>query len=121
SNPAVLSVAPAAPVITRTPGDLTVPSGDHARFTVEVSGDPAPAVQWQRSTDGGATWQDVPGGTAAELVIPVVPRDADGTLVRVLASNIGATTTSTPAVQVVWPPTHDLVHDTVDALVWPAT
>ncbi|MCB0550418.1 MAG: gliding motility-associated C-terminal domain-containing protein [Phaeodactylibacter sp.] len=31
---------------------------------------PSPAIQWQRSTDNGLTWTDVPGATAPTLALP---------------------------------------------------
>src|SRR5262249_8813629 len=41
--------------------------GETATFTAAAGGTPAPTVQWQVSTDGGATFADVPGGTSTTL------------------------------------------------------
>ncbi|KAM9861600.1 hypothetical protein ACI1US_02502 [Leucobacter sp. BZR 635] len=46
---------PVLPTIT-SPADLTVDAGDPARFSVTTTGDPAPTVLWEVSSDGGVTW-----------------------------------------------------------------
>ncbi len=54
---AVMSV----PGITGPPASEAVVAGTTASFTVAASGSPAPAVQWQVSTDGGNTFTNVSG------------------------------------------------------------
>jgi len=39
-------------------------SGQTASFTAAASGQPTPTVQWQVSTDNGATFTDIPGATS---------------------------------------------------------
>ncbi|HET9760229.1 MAG TPA: proprotein convertase P-domain-containing protein [Nocardioidaceae bacterium] len=51
----------AAPVVTTDPQDVTTAVGRTATFTADASGAPKPAVQWQVSTDGGTTWDDIAG------------------------------------------------------------
>jgi len=64
SNGVVLTVA-TAPTITTQPANLTVCSGQNASFSVVASGTPAPNIyQWQLSTDGGATWNNILTGSA---------------------------------------------------------
>ena len=46
------------PAVTTQPANATVASGGTATFTSAASGTPAPTVQWQVSTDGGATWNN---------------------------------------------------------------
>jgi Peptidase A4 family len=47
---------PAAPVVTSQPANESVAPNAAVLFTAAASGNPAPAVQWQVSTNGGATW-----------------------------------------------------------------
>ncbi|WP_295118529.1 S-layer family protein [uncultured Leifsonia sp.] len=66
SAPLTILVA-AVPGITLAASDLTVGEGGTAAFTASASGYPAPTVQWTRSTDGGASYQPIPGATATTL------------------------------------------------------
>lgn len=56
-----------APVITQPPTDQTTAPPAQATFTVAFTGSPAPAVQWQVSLNGGATWTSISGATAASF------------------------------------------------------
>jgi hypothetical protein len=53
--------------ITTQPVAQSVEEGKTATFTAAASGIPAPAVQWQVSTNGGTTWANVPGATTTTL------------------------------------------------------
>ena len=55
------------PVVTAQPEDQTVHAGDTVSFSAAANGDPAPSLQWQVSTDSGATWTDIAGATASPL------------------------------------------------------
>jgi Bacterial Ig-like domain/Immunoglobulin I-set domain len=55
SAPATLTVD-AAPVVTSSPASKAIKVGESAMFTAAASGAPTPTVQWQESTDLGATW-----------------------------------------------------------------
>lgn len=59
---AMLTVTAAVipPSITLQPVDATVLVGGSATFTIAVSGT-TPVIQWRRSTDGGVTYDDLPG------------------------------------------------------------
>ena len=48
-----------APAFTTQPTGQTVNAGGNASFTVAASGIPAPAYQWQVSTNGGTTWTNL--------------------------------------------------------------
>ncbi|MCL4544039.1 MAG: hypothetical protein M1118_05495, partial [Chloroflexi bacterium] len=63
SNAATLTVN-VPPVITTQPTSLRVEVGSAISFTAAASGQPAPAVQWQVSTDNGTTWNNVAGATS---------------------------------------------------------
>ncbi|WP_309133335.1 GON domain-containing protein [Cellulomonas sp.] len=96
TGPATLSVAPALPTVA-APVDVRVDEAGRAVFAVDVTGDPEPAVRWQRSADDGATWQDVAGAVTDVLVLdPVGPADDDA-LVRAVATNAAGSVVSAPA------------------------
>ncbi len=59
------SSAAAAPAITLDPASQSVFSGTRVTLTAAASGRPAPRVQWQVSTNGGAAWHDATGATGA--------------------------------------------------------
>src|SRR5262249_22169597 len=50
--------------VVSSPSNTTVTSGQSASFSAAATGSPAPTVQWQVSSDGGATFTDVPGATS---------------------------------------------------------
>ncbi|HHU81813.1 MAG TPA: leucine-rich repeat domain-containing protein [Firmicutes bacterium] len=79
SNPAVLSVV-ANPSITGHPQDATVIDGDTATFTVVAETADAGeggelSYQWQLSTDGGKTWEDISDATTTSYTTPEVAFD----------------------------------------------
>jgi hypothetical protein len=56
-----------APTVTLNPTDTTVLAGLTATFSSAADGNPTPTVQWQVSTDGGATFNNIPGATSSTL------------------------------------------------------
>lgn len=56
-----------APTITQQPENKTVENGKAVLFTITVSGNPAPLIQWQRFDDG--KWVDIEGATKNELAV----------------------------------------------------
>ncbi len=56
-GPLTVTTAPTA--VTTAPVAQTVGRGEPATFRVIATGAPLPEVQWQRSDDAGASWQDV--------------------------------------------------------------
>ena len=73
---------PSIPAVT-APTDAAITFGDDAAFSVTASGGTAPlAYQWQVSTDGGATWTDMAGATAATLPLTNPPGAASGNQYR---------------------------------------
>lgn len=99
SDPATVTVTPTptAPAITSQPTDDTVTAGQAATFTVGVSGTPTATVQWQVSTDGGATWADVMGATGATYTTGALTAADNGNRYRAVTSNSAGTTTSDAA------------------------
>ena len=56
TTPATLTVQTTSPSVTTNPTSQTVNAGGTATFTAAASGNPAPSVQWEVSTDGGTTF-----------------------------------------------------------------
>jgi hypothetical protein len=67
SSTTLTVAAPAAPQVILNPSDYSTLDGTLATFTAAASGLPAPAVQWQVSTDGGTTFTNVTGATSPTL------------------------------------------------------
>jgi hypothetical protein len=89
STPALLTVAaaPVAPSFSTQPLNASADVGAVANFTVVVSGSPAPTIQWQVSTDGGATFNNITGATAATYTTPVLTNADNGKRYRAVATN----------------------------------
>ena len=83
-------------MITTDPVDQTVTNWRHVSFTAAASGDPAPVVQWQVSTDGGAIWNDIPGANSTTLSFVAAAAD-DGNMYRAVFSNGAGTATTNSA------------------------
>lgn len=86
-----------APSITTQPSNVTVTAPAAASFTVAASGTPAPTLQWQVSTDGGTTFTNVGGATAATLSIDPTATALNGNRYRAVATNAAGSATSTAA------------------------
>ncbi len=112
STAGVLTVTPApvAPTFTLQPKSVSVTAPAQADFSITATGSPTPTLQWQLSTNGGTTWADITGATAARYLGTTVLRTSDnGNRYRVLATNAGGSTTSNVAVLTVnAPPTSTL-------------
>ena len=67
NNASVNGGVPVTPYINTQPANQTVTAGQTATFTAAATGSPAPTVQWQMSTDGGVTFNNVSGGTSITL------------------------------------------------------
>src|SRR5690606_25002455 len=96
SNAATLTVNETVSITTQ-PASVNVCSGGDGVFNVVAIGS-SPTYQWQVSTDGGATWTNVPGATADGLTINNVTPAQHNNQYRVLINNIcGTPVTSTSA------------------------
>lgn len=96
SQPATLTVQN-APAVTKQPLDSTVNEGQSAVFEATASGSPAPSVQWQISTDGGASWSPVEGATSTRLTIASASVSEDGDEYRAMFANVAGSATSQAA------------------------
>lgn len=82
---ALAYTAGVAPAITTGPADAAAFEGDDVSFTVDVTGDPAPSLQWQQLVDG--EWAAIEGATSATLTLAEVALGDDGSQYRVVAAN----------------------------------
>lgn len=96
SDAALLSVNPAAqaPAITTQPADQSVTAPATASFSAAASGVPTPTWQWQLSGDGGSTWANINGATAASYTTPGTALADSGKRYRAVASNASGTASS---------------------------
>jgi plastocyanin len=83
------------PVVVEQPRDQTTRPGEPVTFTVDVTGSPAPTVQWQVSTDRGVSWSAIDGATSPTLAF-VPTRADDGNRYRARLTNSLGTTYSDP-------------------------
>jgi hypothetical protein len=89
SNPATLTVE-YAPVVTGNTESKGVIVGQDAVFTASASGNPAPSVQWQVSTDFEKTWTNDttdPGRTTSTLTVESATLAENGHEYRAVFSN----------------------------------
>jgi hypothetical protein len=86
-----------APVVTTQPDDQTVDAGGTVTFTAAASGSPDPTVQWQVSTDGGASWSDISGATSDSYTTPATTAADNDTQYRAVFTNSTSTVTTTAA------------------------
>jgi len=118
SNAVVLTVQ-FAPAFTTQPANVTVNVGDTVNFTVATTGNPAPTLQWQVSTNGGANFTNVIlsgniiGNTSTTLTMLLTPTSANGDLFQCVATNSVGVTNSTAAVLTVNTPPTITVQPTV--------
>ncbi|MGD0196412.1 MAG: G1 family glutamic endopeptidase [Solirubrobacteraceae bacterium] len=87
---------PAAPVVTTQPASASVLPGVQVSFTARASGVPTPSVQWQSSSNGGASWSAVATPTATTTMVTVTATSASSGLeLRAVFSNsVGSATSS---------------------------
>lgn len=90
SSAATLTVnpAPVAPAITTQPTtEVVVNAGAAATFTAAASGVPSPTLQWQLSTDGGASYANITGATSGSYTTPATVVGDEGRRYRLVATN----------------------------------
>ncbi len=105
TSAATLTV-PFAPSVTINPVNQTVTAGQTATFLAAANGSPTPTVQWQISTDGGATWNTISGATSTTLALSNVQASQNGYEYQaVFSNNLGTATTSAATLTVLSAPT----------------
>jgi hypothetical protein len=86
-----------APAITQQPTDQTVLFGQTATFTAAASGNPAPTVRWQLSTDRGRHWNDIRGAISPSYTTAATTPGMSGHLYRALFRSSAGSATSDAA------------------------
>jgi alpha-tubulin suppressor-like RCC1 family protein len=94
----IVTLPQATPAFSTQPVNQSVAVGATATFNAVVSGTPAPGLQWQVSTDGGATWSDLAGATAAAYTTPSTALGDNGKRYRAVATNSAGSVASSAAV-----------------------
>jgi len=84
------------PAITLQPQDASVVEPATATFSVTAQGTPPLTLQWQRSDDGGQSFNDIPGATAASHTTGAtsVANDHNDRYLVIVDSPEGATTSN---------------------------
>lgn len=101
-----------APALTLQPTDETAAVGEGVEFMAEASGAPVPTVQWQVSTNGGASFSNIGGATDTVFAIAATTAGQDGNRYRAVFTSLGGSATSAAAIlRVVSPPVIDLQPD----------
>jgi hypothetical protein len=88
--------SPTPPTITTQPTNQTVTAGQTATFTAAATGSPTPTVQWQVSSDGGATFSNVSGATSTTLSFTTA-LSQNGNRYRAVFTNSAGSATTTAA------------------------
>lgn len=86
-----VNAAAVAPAFTAQPANQSVTAPTSATFSAAVTGSPTPALQWQRSMDGGGMWLDLAGATASSYSTPATSTSDNGAQFRAVASNSAGT------------------------------
>ncbi len=89
--------APKAPKVIKQPLSTTVEEGQSAAFEATASGSPTPTVQWEVSTNAGATWSPVEGGSADQLTVSDATTSQSGDEYRAVFKNTAGEATSKAA------------------------
>ncbi|HET9977403.1 MAG TPA: hypothetical protein VFQ20_08215 [Burkholderiaceae bacterium] len=97
-----VTAAVVAPTLTVQPAAQTATAPDPASFSVTAGGT-APSYQWQRSTDGGATFVAIAGATAATYSTGATTTTMNGERYRVVVTNGAGSVTSSAVVLTVNP------------------
>jgi alpha-tubulin suppressor-like RCC1 family protein len=88
---------PKAPKVIKQPLSTTVEEGQSAAFEATASGSPTPTVQWEVSTNAGATWSPVAGGGADQLTVANAKASESGDEYRAVFKNTAGEATSKAA------------------------
>ena len=101
SNAATLLVA-APTTITAQPANVSSCEGSGATFSVTTSGSVI-SYQWQISTDGGSTWNNIAGATASSYTLASLATTQSGTRYRCIVTGVCGNSNSNSALLTVNP------------------
>ena len=88
------------PNVTLQPVSQTIAVGGTATFTAAASGNPVPTVQWQLSTNGGATFANIAGATSTTLSFVANAGNDNNRYRAVFTNNVGTDTTQSATLTV---------------------
>jgi subtilisin-like proprotein convertase family protein len=118
---AILPANACEPGITGHPSDVTSCEGQNVSFAVVATGIPV-TYQWQQSTNGGTTWTDISGATAATYAINGITLTMNGYQFRCEVTGTCDIDTSNIATLTVNPsPTHTNVTATPSTICTTST
>lgn len=86
-----------APVITTNPISQTKVVGTSATFTVVANANPSPGYQWEVSTDGGSTFNNISGATGSSYTVSSLTLTESGYKYECVVTNTLSSTTSNAA------------------------
>ncbi len=85
---------PVPPKVTSEPVDQAVPPGQQVAFTAAASGEPAPTVQWQVSSNGGTDFSNVAGATSTTLTFTTTAIESAEEYRAIFTNSSGSVTTA---------------------------
>jgi autotransporter-associated beta strand protein len=89
------------PLVTTQPANQSVTLGNSATFTAAASGNPAPTVQWQVSSNGGTSYAPISGAASTTLTVSGVTASQNGYLYEAVFTNgVGSVTTNAASLTV---------------------
>jgi hypothetical protein len=88
------AAATSAPSVTTHPANQQVVSGSTASFSVAATGSPTPTVQWQFSSNGGASWTTIAGATGSTYAFTAVAGNNGQRFRAIFTNSAGSATTS---------------------------
>ena len=95
-----------APAVSSSPTSQTVTAGQTVTFTAAATGNPAPTVQWQVSTNGGSSYSNIAGATSTTLTLTTTTASQNGSKYRAVFTNsVGSATTTAATLTVQYAPT----------------
>jgi hypothetical protein len=93
-----VTAASVGPTITTNPQSQTVAAGAAtATFTAAATGNPTPTVQWEDSTNNGASFSTLSGATSTSLVLANITAGENGYEFKAIFTNTVSTATTTAA------------------------
>jgi uncharacterized repeat protein (TIGR03803 family) len=88
-----LTSALSSPSVVTQPASQNTSPGQTVAFTAAATGNPTPTVQWQLSTDGGATFADIAGATSTTYSFIVAAGESGYEYRAVFINTQGSATT----------------------------